>query len=88
MEKDEKIVDIKEHSVDSFINYITDLAVECRKKCITNKTLDVDLNNDDIVKAFGYAYTHGYLKGQRDAMADMSKGLEDLKNVLNKNKDK
>lgn len=84
MEKDEKIVDIKEHSVDSFINYITDLAVECRKKCITNKTLDVDLNNDDIVKAFGYAYTHGYLKGQRDAMADMSKGIEDLRSALSK----
>ena len=76
MEKDEKVIDLKEHSVDSFIGYITDLAMECRKKCIANETLDIDLNNDDIVKAFGYAYTHGYLKGQTDAMADMRKNIE------------
>ncbi len=80
MEKDEK-------AIDSFINYIIDLAVECRKKCIANETLDVDLNNDDIIKAFGYAYTHGYLQGQRDAMADTRKHIEDFKNILNKNKE-
>jgi hypothetical protein len=87
MEKDEKVIDIKERSVSTFINYITDLAVECRKKCITNKTLDIDLNNDDIVKAFGYAYTHGYLKGQSDALGDMRKEVKKLESVLDKNKE-
>lgn len=60
------IIDIKKHSTESTKAYITELAVKCRKECITNKTLDIDLNNDDIIKAFGYAYTCGYLQGQRD----------------------
>lgn len=87
MENDENVIDLKKHSADSFIGYITDLAMECRKKCIKNKTLDIDLNNDDIVKAFGYAYTHGYLKGQTDAMADIRKDIENSISDLNKDEE-
>lgn len=60
------IIDIKKHSIESTIAYITELAVKCRKECIANKALDIDLNNDDVIKAFGYAYTNGYLQGQHD----------------------
>ena len=86
MEKDEKVIDQK-HSTDTLIDYIVDLAMECRDECVKDKKFNINLNNNDIVKVFGYAYTKGYLRGQCDAMADMRKEIENLKNDLDKDKE-
>ena len=80
-------MDIRKDSTEINADYIAELAMECKKGCRKecNKNgiyLNIDLNNDDIVKAFRYAYTKGYLRGRHDVMVDMRKDIENL------NKDK